>query len=282
MILITLFIFIVIFTSWVYWTNKTIEVSYHNIDSDKIPETFEGYKIAHISDFHNKEWNGKLVELIKKENVDLILISGDIINDYKPSLEVIDRFIGDIAKIADIYYVTGNHEARSDHYDDIVEILNKYEVNILSNESHKIYIEQEYIVINGIDDPCMNTKEVYCNDENQYQTRIKITENNIKELNLNSEDYNILLSHRPEHYETYLKYDLDLTLCGHAHGGQIIIPIIGSLFAPNQGWFPKYTSGLYSDDDKHMIVSRGLGDSVIPIRFNNLFELVIIELGKGN
>ncbi len=90
--------------------------------------------------------------------------------------------------------------------------------------------------------------------------------------------YTILLSHRPELFETYLDSGIDLVFSGHAHGGQFRLPFIGGLVAPNQGLFPKYDSGLYTDGGTSMVVSRGIGNSIIPFRFHNCPEIVLVEL----
>lgn len=92
------------------------------------------------------------------------------------------------------------------------------------------------------------------------------------------DNYTILLSHRPELFEAYVNCGVDLVLSGHAHGGQFRLPFIGGLVAPNQGLFPKYDAGLYTKGDTNMIVCRGLGNSIIPIRFNNRPEIVLLEL----
>ena len=94
--------------------------------------------------------------------------------------------------------------------------------------------------------------------------------------------YTILLSHRPELFDTYVSCGVDLVLSGHAHGGQFRLPLIGGLVAPNQGLFPKYDAGLYTDGGTNMVVSRGLGNSIIPIRFNNRPEIVLVELSSRN
>ena len=90
--------------------------------------------------------------------------------------------------------------------------------------------------------------------------------------------YTILLSHRPELFDTYVSGEIDLVLSGHAHGGQFRLPFIGGLYAPGQGFFPKYDAGMYSKETTSMVVSRGLGNSIIPLRFNNRPEIVLIEL----
>ena len=93
--------------------------------------------------------------------------------------------------------------------------------------------------------------------------------------------YTILLSHRPELFESYASSGIDLVLSGHAHGGQFRLPFIGGLVAPNQGLFPKDDAGLYTESSTQMVVSRGIGNSIIPVRFNNRPEIVVVELFAG-
>ena len=90
--------------------------------------------------------------------------------------------------------------------------------------------------------------------------------------------YTILLSHRPELFETYVGSGIDMVFAGHAHGGQFRLQFIGGMVAPNQGLFPKYDAGLYTDGSTNMVVSRGIGNSIIPLRFNNRPESVLVEL----
>ncbi len=90
--------------------------------------------------------------------------------------------------------------------------------------------------------------------------------------------YTVLLSHRPELFDTYVEGGVDLVLTGHAHGGQFRLPVIGGVVAPGQGLFPKYDAGLYTEGSANMVVSRGLGNSVIPFRVNNRPEIVVLEL----
>ncbi len=105
-----------------------------------------------------------------------------------------------------------------------------------------------------------------------------LIEKELNEIKLPDKTYNILLSHRPEAFDLYVNKKVDLTLTGHAHGGQFRLPLIGGLYAPGQGLLPKYTSSLHEKDGKRMIISRGIGNSSFPIRINNRPELIIINL----
>ena len=125
------------------------------------------------------------------------------------------------------------------------------------------------IQIAGLDDPDFTDR-----DSSIQQSML---ETKLERLNLGSE-YCVLLSHRPEAFEAYANQKVDLVLSGHAHGGQFRVPFVGGMIAPNQGFFPKYDAGIYTQDNTAMIVSRGVGNSIIPVRVNNRPEIVSIEL----
>ena len=91
-------------------------------------------------------------------------------------------------------------------------------------------------------------------------------------------DFTVLLSHRPEHLSVYAKHSIDLCLTGHAHGGQIRLPFIGGLFAPNQGFLPKFDAGLFKEQNTTMVISRGVGSSQFPLRFLNPPEIPVAVL----
>ena len=114
---------------------------------------------------------------------------------------------------------------------------------------------------------------VYEDDNNKINYELTISD-------YDKNKYSILLSHRPELFETYVDNNINLVFTGHAHGGQIRIPFIGGIIAPNQGLFPKYTSGIFTKNETNMIVSRGIGNSLFPFRINNNPELVIVELNN--
>lgn len=136
----------------------------------------------------------------------------------------------------------------------------------MDNESLFIEKADSKIQLLGIEDPDFV--------EGMYEKAIP----EIISEELNSDNYSILLSHRPEYFDQYVQMGTDLVLAGHAHGGQVRIPFIGGLIALNQGLFPNYTAGLYHEKNTDMIVSRGLGNSIVPVRINNTPELMIVEL----
>lgn len=260
-----------IFILWIGWTNINIQTTTLNIQNSKIPTAFDGFKIAHVSDLHNNDWGEKLIKKIQGESPDIIVITGDLVDSRKTDFDIAMAFIQDAKNIAPIYYVTGNHEARLDDYYLLNERLEKANVNMMDDQSLLLEKGQEKIQILGIQDPDFVEKMTGGGIQGE------IVSAKAKEL-LKQDYFNILLNHRPEHFERYVELGVDLVLTGHAHGGQFRLPFIGGIIAPNQGFFPEYTAGVYKEENTAMVVSRGLGHSIIPFRINNMPELVIIEL----
>ncbi len=256
--------------------NKAVGVTDINISSDRIPEAFNGFKIAHVSDLHNEEFgesNERLLTLLKESEPDIIVITGDIMDSRKTDLTVADEFVKNALSIAPVYYVSGNHEARIVEYPAFRENIISYGAVVLSNESAVIERDGETINLLGIDDPAVYSGGKYATSKDDEAATIQSAIESIK-----GEGYNILLSHRPEYFDVYVSSGVDLVFSGHAHGGQFRVPFIGGLYAPNQGIFPEYTAGAYSGGNTTMIVSRGLGNSLFPLRVNNNPEVVIVTL----
>ena len=269
---------IVIGSIWIAWGNTALELNEYQIKSDKLPESFNGFRIAQISDLHNAEMgknNEKLLKLLAEAKPDITVITGDSIDSYHTDVEVSLQFMENAVSIAPCYYVTGNHEARLSRevYLDFEEKIESYGVEVLHDEVVLIERGGEYISVGGIDDSSFASKYqgVYYSDLAGY----------VEEL-FTEGGFQILLSHRPELFLEYVSADIDLVFTGHAHGGQFRLPFIGGLVAPNQGLFPEYDAGLFSEEGTNMIVSRGIGNSIFPIRFNNRPEIIIIELIKLN
>lgn len=256
---------------WVVTDNSRIVISDYTVKSDNLPKSFYSYRIAHVSDLHNAEFdrdNAKLLKVLQRCSPDIIAITGDIIDSKKTDVDVAILFVKEAMKIAPCYYVTGNHESNlaDEAYSEFENALIELGVVVLRNSAITIEVNEEKINMIGIDDPAF-TGEVPSAEF-------------INEL-CQEDSFNVLLSHRPEYYNEYTVSDADLVLSGHAHGGQFRLPFVGGLIAPGQGLFPEYDSGIFKSNGTTMVVSRGLGNSIIPMRFNNPPEVVLIFL-KSN
>lgn len=274
---ICIIIFLIVF---LYIENNWIEVTNYIVEMKELPNEYEGFRIVHISDLHNKLLgNGQknLVNIIENEKPDIIVITGDLIDRRRYNKANAIILIEKLVNIAPVYYVTGNHEWWSGKYGELRKDVESLGVNILSDDKIEIINKKEGINILGIDDPAKYYKEYSKPDDgyNIINEKIDMLLENIKE-----EQVTILLSHRPELFELYKEKDIDLILCGHAHGGQIRLPFIGGIMSPNQGLFPKYDGGKYNYKEVNMIVNRGLGNSIAPIRIFNKPEVGVIILRK--
>ena len=252
---------------WVIWANTALELNKITVENPKIPQAFDGYIIAHVSDLHNDEigeGNETIINMLKEANPDIIAMTGDIVDSIKSGEDVAYDFIKKTAEIAPCYYVTGNHEPRSDEKFAILkDKLNEFGVVFLHNEKVALELNQEKITVAGIGG-------AYTNIDNLDDTLKKLIEG--------EDNYTILLAHRPDFFDEYVKSGSDLVLSGHAHGGQFRLPFVGGLYAPGQGFLPEYDSGIYTEGSTSMIVSRGIGNSAFPIRFNNRPEIILVEL----
>ena len=257
------------------WENKALELNMYNISSNELPKGFDGFRIAQVSDLHNAEMgkdNQKLISMLKDAEPDIIVITGDMIDSRNTNVDIALAFAEKAMQVAPCYYVTGNHESRVNEYDALKEGLNRLGVTVLEDAKTELVVSGEKITIIGVDDP--NFKMDYLlNDESAIKSKLN-------ELMSEDDGYTILLSHRPELFEAYVDSDVDVVFSGHAHGGQFRIPFIGGVVAPNQGLFPQYDSGIYTKENTNMIVSRGVGNSIVPFRINNRPEVIVVELSS--
>ncbi|WP_255220312.1 metallophosphoesterase [Terribacillus saccharophilus] len=260
-----------------YFQNNSIVITESTISSKRIPASFNDYKIVQLSDLHSKTFGNRqnvLVEKVSQTNPDLIVFTGDLIDSKNYNEETSLNLIRELIHIAPIYFVTGNHEWWSGKFDILEKELNDIGVKVLRNTNDVITKGQEKIQIIGIDDPA------YVNDS--YPER-SITEEAIENSveGMEGDYFKILLSHRPEFLSIYSKYGIDVVFSGHAHGGQVRIPFVGGLVAPNQGFLPKYTAGKHDLDNTSMFVNRGLGNSIIPLRIFNRPEIIVLTLSRS-
>ena len=259
---------------WIAWGNTALDLNTYTVTSSRLPESFDGYRIAHVSDLHNAEMgedNEKLLAMLREADPDMIAITGDLIDSRNTNVEIALQFAQEAMKIAPCYYVSGNHEARVNEYEELKTGLKSAGVIILEDTQTEISIEGQTITVIGINDPSFQTDYLFGDSETVINSKLT-------ELHTDGEVFNILLSHRPELFDTYAEHDVDLVLSGHAHGGQFRLPFIGGVVAPNQGFFPEYDAGIYTDGNTNMLVSRGIGNSILPFRINNRPEVILIEL----
>lgn len=271
-ILAIIMVLIVLLAIWIAWGNEALELNSHRITSDRLPASFDGFRIAQVSDLHNTEIgedNEKLLSTLKEATPNIIVITGDMIDCRKTNIDIALDFAKEAVKIAPCYYISGNHEAYVDEYEKFKSSLTELGVTVLDDTKTEIELSGEKITLIGVGDPSFSwtDNETLVNDK-------------LNELISEQDGYTTLLSHRPELFKTYVKHNVDLVFSGHAHGGQFRIPFVGGVIAPNQGLFPRYDAGIYTEGKTTMVVSRGIGNSIIPFRVNNRPEVVLVELSK--
>ena len=257
-ILLGIIVFIYLNNNWITTTNL-------KVSSPEIPAAFNGYRIVQVSDLHDAtfgENQQRLVKKMKQTKPDLIVITGDLVDSRRYDLPNSLDLVKQLVKLADVYYVTGNHEVASNEVKHIKSELKALGVQVLSNETLSLKHGNDSIAISGIEDPLMG------------QTASEM----LAEADIRSDVFTLLLAHRPEDFQTYVEFGIDLTFSGHAHGGQFRIPFVGGLIAPGQGFFPEFTAGLHEQEQSKLVISRGLGNSIIPLRLFNLPEIVVVTL----
>lgn len=260
----------------VYLDNNGLEVTEHTLQLRNLPPEFDGFRIVQVSDLHEKSFGRnqeRLIEQLRRSRPDIIVVTGDIVDRRRynetPGLELIRG----AARIAPVYFVSGNHEWRSGRYPDFARRLTRAGAVVLKDEHVALSRGGTTIFLAGIDDPIRERGRLYPADAVRQGLDNAL-------VDIEDSDVTVLLAHRPELFSVYVPYGVDLIFAGHAHGGQIRLPFVGALFAPDQGLFPKYTTGVYSMGSASMVVSRGLGASVIPFRLFNRPEVVAVQLSR--
>lgn len=259
---IVVFLFAIVFF---WWENNALVVSEYAFETEEIGEALDGLRVVQISDLHNKRFGknqNRLIERLKECNPDIIVITGDLVDSSRTDIEKAMEFVEGAVKLAPVYYVTGNHEKWLEEEEQLLEQLEQAGVNCLMNRTEIITVQDESLYLLGLDDS-------------------NLLDDTLRGLAAEAGDgFTLLLAHEPQNLFRYSACGMDLVLSGHAHGGQFRLPFIGGVVAPDQGFFPEYTAGLYEDGNTSMIVSRGLGNSIIPIRIFNRPEIVCVELKK--
>ena len=249
---------IIVLVIWVLWANTALEFNEITVQGTALPAEFNGFCIAHVSDFHSSALADEVIQKLQEAKPDIICITGDLIDRRSTDIAPILDFASALVKIAPCYFVTGNHETMISEqlYDSLLKGLSERDVILLEDREILIHRNDAQIALAGH----------FWGDTD-----------NVGDIS-NFDGYRILLSHHPEAFDDYVKGKYDLVLAGHAHGGQVRLPFVGGIYAPGQGVFPEYDAGLYTKDNTNMIVSRGIGNSTIPLRVNNRPEVILVEL----
>ena len=264
-----LMLIIIILIPFCLYQNKHLVITTYTYESEKLGADLDGYRIVQISDLHNAEFgkeNKKLLETIRSCSPDIIVITGDLVDSNHTNVERAVAFVEEAVKIAPVYYVTGNHEYWLDPSENEQMMQGILAAGAYDLDDEAVCIEKgdSSFMLIGLDDQ-------HLSDE---------TLKNLLQEQKN--ELSIVLAHEPQYLQNYANAGADLVLTGHAHGGQIRLPFVGGIVAPDQGFLPEYTSGKYNRADTEMIVSRGLGNSIIPVRLFNYPEVVCVELRCKN
>ncbi len=263
--LIILLLIVVALLIFIWYENNHIVVTEYSVSNTKINEALLGYKIVQISDFHNATFGGRdnsvFLDKIESLNPNIIVITGDLVDSNHTNIDISLTMVSGLTKIAPVYYVTGNHEywlSESDRQK-LFDGLVVAGAVILNNEAKEISVGDLSFILVGLDD-----KHLY--------------DDTLMDILDSHDELNIVLAHEPQYINYYSRNGADIVLTGHAHGGQFILPILGPVVAPDQGLWPALTEGMVCEGETTMVISRGLGNSVIPVRLFNDPEIVVVNI----
>ena len=267
------------------YQNRHLETTYYTYKAEQLGADLEGYRIVQISDLHNVKFgknNQKLVDRIRECEPDMIVLTGDLVDSNHTIVDRAVQFVDEIVKICPVYYVTGNHEywLEKSEYDELMDGLVSAGVVILDNQVVEISRGDAKFRLVGLDDRSLadGTLEALLSDESIRNNQAEQKEETADNEDSGEKELTVVLAHEPQYLARYAGTGVDLVLSGHAHGGQFRLPFVGGIVAPDQGFLPEYTAGEYYMNGTEMIVSRGLGNSVIPVRLFNYPEIVCVDL----
>ena len=244
-----------------------LELTQYTVENPKLPQSFSGFKIVQLSDFHGAENVRDIVEMVREQKPDIIALTGDFITD-EGDLSAVKSLVSNITDIAPVYFISGNHDFASGKIAELSDFLSAAGVKYLKNECVELKRGDERIILAGVEDP-NSWADLEPPDEFLQKVRAEYPD-----------DYIVLLGHRNYWMQQYPTLPVQLILCGHAHGGIVRIPGVGGLLGTDRTLFPDYDSGMFDNGSYTMIVSRGIGNSISIPRIFNRPEIVSVELKK--
>ncbi|SFL80675.1 hypothetical protein SAMN04487943_10481 [Gracilibacillus orientalis] len=250
-----------------YYDTNVFKVEGLEITTSKL-EMDQSFTVLQLTDLHNKQFgdhNEKLLHKIEELDADVIVITGDLIDRRTDSLQFVFDFAEKLTAInSSVYFVSGNHEWENSKRESFFQGLADKGIQLIDNQNLSIEIENITFQLAGVGDP--STK--HDNIEGAMD-------------GLNVDDVTFLLSHAPDLSRTDYPEPIDLVLSGHTHGGQIRLPLIGAIVAPDQGFFPKYDQGIFDLNERQQLyIDSGLGTSLIDVRMFNQSQMTLITV-KG-
>lgn len=264
---------------------RDFRVTKYRICSQKLNGIKREKKIIFLSDLHNRmygEENERLLESIRNQHPDLILIGGDMLvrkdgNSYDKTV----HFLAKLPGICPVYCANGNHEQKlkelpdkyEQSYEEYKKALTASGIHMLENASETVKLDEVPVKLSGLEIPL----GAYARFGKKELSLKEITDR----IGEHGDDYQILLVHHPGYMKEYLAYGADLILGGHYHGCVVQLPGIGGVISTNFTLFPKYSGGIYQEGEQTAVVSRGLGTHSVPLRLWNWPELIVLEL-SGN
>ena len=264
---------------------RDFRVTKYRICSQKLNGIKREKKIIFLSDLHNRmygEENERLLESIRNQHPDLILIGGDMLvrkdgNSYDKTV----HFLAKLPGICPVYCANGNHEQKlkelpdkyEQSYEEYKKALTASGIHMLENASETVKLDEVPVKLSGLEIPL----GAYARFGKKELSLKEITDR----IGEHGDDYQILLAHHPGYMKEYLAYGADLILGGHYHGCVVQLPGIGGVISTNFTLFPKYSGGIYPEGEQTAVVSRGLGPHSVPLRLWNWPELIVLEL-SGN
>lgn len=251
--------------------NSNFVDTFYEVEDDRIQNPM---RIALLSDLHLQEFgkdNEKLVQEIARLKPDIIAMAGDMMNEDDPDTSVVVTLCRQLVDIAPVYFAYGNHEKEAIRVNQTSTLnvdLEKLGVHVLHNRYETINVNGNIIDIGGLS---ANPGTLDADYTQKFWQKYLKTAN-----------YHLLLVHYPQYFFTggeLVGENIDMALCGHLHGGQVVIPFKGGLYHPLEGFFPEMTDGCHNVSGTWVVISRGLGNGTRSMpRVNNPPELVIIDL----
>ena len=273
---IALLIIVCAFECW--RSQHTLLVTQYALTTDKLTAPI---RLVHLTDLHNSEFgadNAELIDLVNQQAPDLILMTGDMLNGREEETEVAVNLVRRLKETAPVYFSYGNHEVthQNTFRRDLTVLFEEAGAVVLNRTYEDVTVNGQTIRLGGIYGYCLPEKYYATGEARYWECEF------LKEFQ-NTEDYTLLLAHLPTCWirnDNLDIWEIDCVLSGHEHGGQIRLPWIGGLYAPDQGFFPGRSSGVYLSENgkKAMVLSRGLGSGNAVPRFGNVPEVVVVDI----